>query len=47
MTDDELKALIAALHNSTALGRLSFAEVKTVFAKLADLGYVLKPANVG
>lgn len=46
MADDDLKALITNLRNATALGRLSIVEAETVFTKLADLGYVLKPTNV-
>lgn len=46
MTDAELVSLILTLQSSTPLSRVNLAEAKVIFAKLAELGYVLaKPAT--
>jgi len=59
MTADEIQAtndakaaaahdeMIDKLRGTTALGRLALVEVRTIFAKLAELGYTIVEPNNG
>ena len=59
MTADEIQAtndakaapahdeMIDKLRGTTALGRLALVEVRTIFAKLAELGYTIAEPNNG
>ncbi|WP_164940528.1 hypothetical protein [Bradyrhizobium zhanjiangense] len=47
LSETELHKLILDMRNLTALGRLSLGEVEEAFARLAELGYVIKaPVDV-
>lgn len=42
MSDTELSKLLMDARTLTPLDRLSYSEAEAVFAKLAELGYVIK-----
>ena len=41
LTENDLGELILALQNTTPLARVNLAEARDIFARLAELGYVL------